>query len=257
MTRVLLIKSSSLGDVVHCLPAVSDLARATPDLTLDWVIEDELADIARLHPAVNRAIPVRLRHWRRHLLDADTWREFGVFRGRIAGMGYDRIVDAQGLIRSALLARLARGQHCGYDRQSVREPPASLFYDRRYPAAVTLHAVERMRRLMAQSVGYEVPGELDYGVRTATSRPAWLGAQPYIVGLHATARADKAWLEADWTALAVRAAQAGFSVVLPWGGDAERLRSQRIAAAAPPAIVPPRLGYADLASLFAGAAAVV
>jgi heptosyltransferase-1 len=258
LTRVLLIKSSSLGDVVHCLPAVSDLARAVPDLTLDWVIEDQLADIARLHPAVTRAIPVRLRHWRRHLLEPDTWREFGVFRARIAGAPYDRIIDAQGLIRSAMLARLARGQHCGYDRQSVREPPASLFYDRRFPVAVTLHAVERMRRLVAQAIGYDVPAELDYGVRTATSRPEWLGARPYIVCLHATARPDKAWPEARWAELAVRAGKAGFSVVLPFGGEAERQRCGRIAAAAAEtAIVPPRLGFADLASLFAGAAAVV
>ena len=147
LTRVLLIKSSSLGDVIHCLPAVSDLSRQVPDLELDWVIEDQFSDIARLHPAVARAIPVRLRHWRHHLVDVETWREFGVFRARIAAAPYDRIIDAQGLIRSAMLARLARGVHCGYDRHSVREPPASLFYDRKYPAGVTLHfcTAERMR----------------------------------------------------------------------------------------------------------------
>jgi heptosyltransferase-1 len=257
LTRVLLIKSSSLGDVIHCLPAVSDLSRQIADLSLDWVIEDSLADIARLHPAVTRVIPVRLRHWRRHLLAGDTWREFGEFRSQVGGVRYDRIIDAQGLIRSAMLARLARGVHCGYDAQSVREPPASLFYDRKYPASVTLHAVERMRRLAAQAMGYEAPAELDYGVRTTTVRPDWLGGQRYLAGLHATARADKTWAEEHWIELARRAAGEGLSILLPWGNESERQRSRRIAEAAPSAVVPPALGFADLAALLAGAAAVV
>ena len=257
MTRVLLIKTSSLGDVIHCLPAVSDMARRVPDLTLDWVIEDSLADIAWLHPAVTHAIPVRLRSWRRRLLSSDTWREFGVFRSRIGASAYDRVIDAQGLIRSAMLARLAKGLHCGYDRRSVREPPASLFYDRRYPAGVTLHAVERMRRLVAQSMGYEVPAELGYGVKTATPPQAWLGDKLYLVALHATARPDKAWAEAHWTDLARLAFGQGLSLVLPWGSEDERHRAERIAAASPAAVVPPSLGLADLATLLAGAAAVV
>lgn len=258
MTRVLLIKSSSLGDVIHCLPAVTDLARQIPDLSLDWVIEDSLAEIARLHPAVTGVIPVKLRHWRRHLLAADTLREFGVFRSRIGGPRYDRIIDAQGLIRSAMLARLAKGLHCGYDANSVREPPASLFYDRKYAAGVTLHAVERIRRLVAQAMGYAVPVELDYGVRTASARPAWLTATPYLVGLHSTARADKTWAEHLWAELARRAAGEGLQVVLPWGSEDERQRALRIAGAAPAAaLVSPALGLTELAAVLAGAAAVV
>jgi heptosyltransferase-1 len=257
LTRVLLIKSSSLGDVIHCLPAVSDLSRQIPDLSLDWVIEDSLADIARLHPAVNRVIPVRLRYWRRHLLVADTWREFGVFRSRVGGARYDRVIDAQGLIRSAMLARLAKGLHCGYDARSVREPPASLFYDRKYTAGVTLHAVERMRRLVAQAMGYDVPSELDYGVRTAGARPEWLTSKAYLVGLHATARADKAWAEEYWIELVRRAASQGLGVVLPWGSEAERQRARRIAEVSPMAVVPPALGLSDVAALLAGAAGVV
>jgi len=257
LTRVLLIKTSSLGDVIHCLPAVSDMARATPDLVLDWAIEEQLAEIARLHPAVDRAIPVRLRSWRRRPLAGDTWTEFGAFRHAVRQKRYDRIIDAQGLIRSALLARLARGPHCGYDRKSVREPPASLFYDRKFAASVTIHAAERMRRLAAQAMGYETPAELDYGLRIAGERPDWLGARPYLVGLHATARPDKTWAEDAWRDLVGRAAARGVDVVLPWGAEPERQRSKRIAAAAPSGIIPPPLGFRHMASLLAGAAAVV
>jgi heptosyltransferase-1 len=257
VTRVLLIKTSSLGDVIHCLPAVSDIARATPDLTLDWVIEEQLGEIARMHPAVDRAIPVRLRSWRRRLFAEDTWREFDAFRHAIAQRRYDRIIDAQGLIRSALLARLAKGPHCGYDRKSVREPPASFFYDRKYPAGVTLHAAERMRRLAAQAMGYEAPAEIDYGLRVAGERAPWLTAERYVVCLHATARHDKSWGEANWIALAQAAAQQGYAVVAPWGSDRERQRANRIAEAAPDGVVPPRLGFREMGELLAGAAAVV
>ena len=233
LTRVLLIKTSSLGDVIHCLPAVSDMVREVPDLTLDWVIEEQLAEIARLHPAVDRAIPVRLRSWRRRLFDSDTWTEFGAFRHAISQKRYDRIIDAQGLIRSALLARLAAGPHCGYDRKSVREPPASLFYDRKFEVSVTIHAVERMRRLAAQAMGYEPPTEIDYGLDVVGERPQWLTADRYIVGLHATARADKTWPEERLARARGASRAAGLALVLPWGSENERQRSERIAVGRP------------------------
>jgi heptosyltransferase I len=256
LTRVLLVKTSSLGDVIHCLPAVSDMAAQVKDLRLDWVVEEEFAEIPRLHPAVERAVPVRLRSWRRRLLDLSAWSELSDFRGSIRVNRYDRVIDAQGLIRSAVLARLARGRHCGYNRRSVREPLAAWFYDKRYKVGVTLHAAERMRRLAAAAMGYALPAEQDYGLN-AEPRPIEDVAVPYIVGLHGTARPDKAWAEDAWAALIKRAGEAGFTVVLPAGGDRERRRANRIAETAPGVVVPARLGYADLAALFAGAAAVV
>jgi heptosyltransferase-1 len=254
LTRVLLIKTSSLGDVIHCLPAVSDMARQVENLELDWVIEHDLADVARLHPAARRIIPVRQRRWRRHPFAADTWGDFAAFRRAIRERPYDRVVDAQGLMRTALLARLAPGPHCGYDHRSVREPLASFFYDRRFPVSVTIHAAERMRRLTAQALGYRLPVELDYGL-AVSSAPGASDAQPYLVALHATARPDKAWAEASWVELTRRATSTGLRVVLPWGGEAERAASARIAAAG--GTVPERLGFAELAAMFAGAAAVV
>ena len=256
MTRVLLIKTSSLGDVIHCLPAVSDMARATPALELDWLIEAPLAEIAGLHRAVSRVIPTRQRAWRTAPFAAETRREFGAMRAAIARARYDRVIDAQGLIRTAVLSRFAPGPHCGYDVRSVREPPASFFYDRRFKVSVTLHAVERMRSLCAQALGYALPTELDYGMGIDWARPAWLPSGRYLVGLHATARQDKTWAEDAWIELARRAAGRGLALVLPWGDDAERARAERIAAAAPGAIAPPRLSFRELAALFAAADAV-
>ena len=256
MTRVLLIKTSSLGDVVHCLPAVTDLASAEPGLFLDWMVEESLAEIPRLHPAVSRVVGTRQRVWRRHPFARETRREFSAMQAAIREAPYDRVIDAQGLIRTAALSRLAKGPHCGYDARSVREPPASLFYDRRFAVSVTIHAVERMRRLVAQALGYSLAEELDYGLRIDDKRPAWLRDGPYIVGLHGTARADKAWAEDEWIELARRAAAVGSPLVLLWGDEVERERSARIAAAASGSIVPPRLSFTDIAALFADAAAV-
>jgi len=252
----LLVKTSSLGDVIHCLPAVTDMAKAKPDLVLDWMVEESLAEIPRLHPAVGRIVGTRQRVWRRHPFDGETRREFGAMCAVIREAPYDRVIDAQGLIRTALLSRLALGPHCGYDANSVREPPASLLYDRRFAVSVTIHAIERMRRLVAEAVGYDLPQELDYGLRVEARRPTWLGEGPYVVGVHATARPDKAWSEDRWIELARRSAQAGIPIVLLWGDEVERERSARIAAAAAGSVVPPRLGFADIAALSAGAAAV-
>ena len=188
---------------------------------------------------------------------AATRREKAELRRSLRSAGYDRVIDAQGLIRSAWLGRLAGAPLCGYDIRSIREPLASLWYDRRFPVSVTAHAAERMRRLAAQAMGYAPPPEADYGLTAEAIRPAWLPDGRYFVALHATARPDKAWDEGRWIALARRAAEAGLTVVAPWGSPAERERSERIAAAAPGAIAPPRLSYTELAGVLAGAAAVV
>jgi heptosyltransferase-1 len=253
----LLVKTSSLGDVIHCLPAVSDIVRNTPHVKLHWLVEAPFAEICALHPGVSRVIPMRLRQWRKAPFAEGTRTEVTAFVKEIRRARYDRVIDAQGLIRTAALAHLARGPICGYDAVSVREPPAAMLYARRYPVSVTIHAVERMRSLAAQSLGYALPDELDYGVDVEPGERPWPAADRYIVGLHATARPDKRWPEAAWVELAQRAAAQGLAVVLPWGDDGERARSERIAAAAANAVTPPKLGFGEMARLLAGAAAVV
>ncbi len=257
MTRVLLVRTSSLGDVVGGLPVATDMARTVEGLELHWMVEDTLAELPRLHPAVSRVIPVRTRAWRRAPFGAETRREFGEFRRAVREAAYDRVIDVQGLMRSAWLASFARGPHCGYDRRSVREPLATLFYDRRYPVSVTIHSVERMRRLAAQALGYEVPAQPHYGLAADLPRPPWLGPEPYLVALHATARPEKLWEEANWVELGRRAAAEGLCVVFPWGAADEEERAVRLAAAIPGARPAPRLGLTEAAAMLAGAAVVV
>lgn len=256
MPNILLIKTSSLGDVVHNLPVVSDIRARFPSARIDWVVEEAYRDIVGMHPGVRRAIPVALRRWRGNVLKPAHWREFGQFRHALAGMRYDCVIDTQGLIKSALLARAASGTRHGYAGSSAREPLAAKFYDVVHVVSRDLHAVVRNRRLAALVLGYELPATLDYGI-TVPSGVGPIEPGPYCVLLHATSRAGKLWPEPAWERLGGELARQGYALMLPWGDAAERARSERIALALPTAVVPPALGILGMAGLLAGAQAVI
>lgn len=255
--RILLVKTSSLGDVIHNLPVVSDIRRHLPQATIDWCVEESCAAIPRLHPGVADIIPVALRRWRKALFSAQTWRELGAFRARIGAADYDAVVDTQGLVKSALLAGRARGPLCGYAPDSAREPLAARFYDRRFSVAKDLHAVVRNRQLAAAALGYELGGEPDYGIAAPAVTFDWLPPAPYVVFLSATSRDDKLWPEAHWIALGQALQAHGLNAVLPAGNAVERARASRLAAAIPHAIAAPPLAIDQLAALLAGARGVV
>jgi len=256
MPTILIVKTSSLGDVVHCLPAVSDIVRHLPGARVEWLVEDAFAAIPPMHPAVTRTIPCAVRRWRRSPLAAGTREGVARLRQELAARPYDAIVDAQGLLKSALLARLASGPRFGLDWKSSREPLA-LFYDRVFSIPRALHAVERNRRLCAAALGYALEGPPDYGIAAPPFAAPWVPAGPYAVLLHGTSRDDKLWPEERWVELGMRLAAEGTAAVLVWGSAAEHERARRLAAAIPNACVAPRAGIDALAGLLAGARAVV
>ena len=255
MNQVVLIKMTSLGDVVHALPAVSDARRAGLH-ALDWVIEHPFVAIPRMHPAVQQAISVDMRNWRKAPWRRDVRTEIGTFMGELRRERYDAVIDAQGLIKSALVARCARGPRYGLDWHSAREP-LGLFYDKTFRIPWTLHAVERNRLLVARSLGYTVPAQLDYGISAAPRRFAWLSDAPYAMLLHATSDERKLWREADWIAVGAHLEQSGLHCVLPAGSAHERARSERIARGLRRAIAAPALVLDELAALCAGAGMVI
>jgi len=256
MPNILLIKTSSLGDVVHNLPVVSDIRARFPRARIDWVVEEAYCDVVGMHSGVHRAIPVALRRWRANVFKLLHWREFGQFRHALSGMRYDHIIDTQGLIKSALLARAASGERHGYAGSSAREPLAARFYDVTHVVPRDLHAITRNRRLAALALGYTPPPGLDYGIKapagTVTSDP-----RPYCVLLHATSRVDKLWPERSWERLGLELSQQGYAVILPWGDSSEHARAERIARALPCAVVPPALDILGLARMLADAKAVI
>jgi len=250
MPRILFVKTSSLGDVVHNCPAVSDAARALPGAQIDWVVEEPFAPVAAMHSSVRRVIPVAVRRWRGAAWNPSVWREIRDFRRAVGAERYDAIVDTQSLLKSALIAACAQGPRHGLDAASAREPLAARFYNHQHAVPRDLHAVERNRRLAAAALGYAVPASLDYGLRPPRSVD---GARPAVL-LTMTSRDDKLWPETSWIELG-RAL--GAPAVLPWGSERERLRVERIAQALPEARVPPRMAIDELAGLFAGARAVI
>ncbi len=258
--KILFVKTSSLGDVVHHCPAVSDAARAFPGAQIDWVVEEPFAAVAALHRAVRRVIPVALRRWRGSPWRASVWGEIGAFRRALRSERYDRVIDTQGLAKSALIARLARGERHGYDATSAREPFAARCYDVRHTVSRTLHAVARNRLLSGAALGH-VPAEAcDYGLVAPRQTPLpelSAARSDYAVLLTMTSRADKLWAEENWIELAHALAAHGRAVVLPWGSDAERARCERIARASKGALVPRRLTLVELAALLQGARAAI
>ncbi|HCE5831551.1 lipopolysaccharide heptosyltransferase I [Pseudomonas aeruginosa] len=256
--RVLLVKTSSLGDVIHTLPALTDAARAIPCIQFDWVVEEGFAEIPAWHPAVARVIPVAIRRWRKNLWQTLRNGEWRRFKQRLKEVDYDLVIDAQGLLKSAWLTRyVGKTPVAGLDRDSAREPLASRFYRRAYPVAWGQHAVERTRQLFAQALDYPLPESVgDYGLDREQLADAEPGA-PYLVFLHGTTWDTKHWPEAYWRELAERMCERGWSVRLPWGSAAERERAGRLAAGLENAAVLPRLSLAGMAKVLAGARACV
>ena len=253
---ILLIKTSSLGDVIHALPAVSDVRSRLADVRVDWTVEEPFAAVPRLHAGVTGVIPVAIRRWRRALGRGRTYGEIAACVRNLRQQRYDAVIDAQGLFKSALIALAARGTRYGYDFRSSREPLA-WFYDRTFRVSWKLHAVERNRLLLARALGYEAPPGCAYGISAVPRRFDWLAADPYAVLLHATSGDYKLWDEANWVALGEALNSSGVGCVLPWGNPGERGRSERIAGKLRAATVPPLLSLDDLAGLFAGARVVV
>lgn len=250
-----MIKTSSLGDVVHALPAVTDAARAIRGLAVDWAVERDFAAIPSWHPAVGRVIPVTLRAWRRRPLAA--WRsgEIAALRAALRHTPYDAVIDAQGLLKSAVLAATARGARHGLDFASVRERAAALAYRHRHAVAKGQHAIARNRALFAAALGYPLPADApDYGLRRDATPPSGLAA-PYVVLLHGTTWATKQWPEPRWRAVAEIARRAGYGVHLPAHGAGERARAEAIAAGL--GTVLPESDVAGAAAAIAGAAGIV
>jgi heptosyltransferase-1 len=250
--RVLIVKTSSLGDLVHALPAVTDAHAARTQVRFDWLSEKAFAEIPAWHPAVERVIPCEMRRWRKNLWLS--WRsgEWRRFRNALRESPYDLVLDAQGLFKSAFLASQARGPVAGH----ARENAAALFYDRSIPVPRNDHAVDRQRDLFAKALGYERPVTApDFGLARALFAKPDL-AQPYVVFLHATTWPTKCWPESYWQQLGRWFMHQGCSVVLPWGNEAERIVAERIATDFG-GVVLPRMNLTAVAGVLAHAQVVV
>lgn len=265
MQRILIVKTSSLGDVIHCLPVVNDILQHAQQVHIDWVVEESFADIPRLHPQVKNVLTVAMRRWRKALFSKNTWQEISEAKHLIQQNQYDAIIDTQGLLKSALIAKQAYGVKHGYDKNSIREPLASWFYDKTYAISYQQHAMTRNRALAAQSLGYSVPETPpDYGISSKKIQNSGsvthmnIGLQDrYILALHGTSRESKLWPTENWVNLGKLLAQKNLNLALPWANEAEFKRANEISAQLDNASVLPKLSIAELASVISDAKAAI
>lgn len=252
--RVLLIKTSSMGDIIHTLPALTDASLAMPSVRFDWVVEEPFAEIPSWHKQVDDVIPVALRRWRKGIFSRATLSDIKQLRSQLKDKKYDLILDAQGLVKSAWLVYLARGVRAGLDFSSAREGLASLAYQRRYTVNFHQHAIHRMRQLCSQALGYALPETPpDFGLQVEKT----VASDPYLVFLHGTTWKSKQWPEVYWQELAELARLAGYRIKMGGGNQAEVERAKRLAAKNPAIDLVPYLSINEMARLLSGAKAAV
>lgn len=257
MLKLLIVKTSSLGDIVHNLPIIADIRAHYPDIEIDWLVEASFADIPKLHPAVNHVIPVSFRRWRKSLLSKQTWQEITTLRQQLSFRHYDIVLDTQSLVKSALFTLFTHGNKHGFDSDSAREPLASVFYNTKHQVSRSQQAVALNRALAAKAFNYEMPATApDYGIK-AQSLTNLVPPGPYVMGLHGTSRDSKLWPVDHWIKLGELLSKQRFELILPWGSEAEHIRAHKIALKLPNAIVLPKLSIALLATLLSQAKAAI
>lgn len=267
--RILIVKMSSMGDVVHAQPLASDLRAALPSAQIVWVVERSFASICRLNPTVDEVLPIAWRRWRKRLFAADTHAEMADFHHLLTAQPFDLVLDCQGLIKSALVARIAPARlRVGPAWAFAREPLASLAYGRRAVVPRDWHVVRRNRAIGAAACGYDIDTPPRFGLSVApmhASEAPWMPSGRHALLVTGASRDEKLWPETHWVRTAVRLQQAGLSLIWFWGSDTERVRAERLARLAAESAgdratgqsVPPFLSVHDAARVIAGASVVV
>lgn len=252
--RILLVRVSSLGDVVHNMPIVADIHRHFPDAQIDWVVEENYAGLVRLNRGVRKVIPFALRRWRKSLFARETRAEIKAFRAALREEQYDWVFDTQGLLKTGIIMGMARkapaGKKVGMangSEGSGYEGISRLFHDVSIPTPPRTHAVDRGRIVVSQAMGFPLDAPADFGLRGAAieEAPSWLPRQPYALFLHATARDAKKWAPKNWIETGRELLERGILVLLPWGSEAEKRDAEALVAALPNARLLPRLSMPD------------
>ncbi|OYY21180.1 MULTISPECIES: lipopolysaccharide heptosyltransferase I [unclassified Polynucleobacter] len=275
--KILLVKLSSLGDVLHNLPIVWDLRARLPDAQIDWVVEEGYVHL--LEPllsregfrGIDRIIPFGLRRWKKNLFRLATWKEFFVFKKTLQSTTYDVLIETQGLLKSAIVCSLAKKSSTAViaglanaTEFSGYEPLARSFYNQSVQVPTQCHAVDRSRWIMCSALDWPL---LDRAIAPQFYPPKWVAGiskssvdglhMPYILCFHSTAREAKRWANGHWVALGKDLSARGYQLVFPWGNAAEKFVSQLLAAQIPNALVPPAFSIEEAFSVITGAALTV
>jgi heptosyltransferase-1 len=250
--RILIVRVSSLGDIVHTFPMVSDIVKHCPNAKIDWLVEEAYVDLVRLHPGVGRIIPVALRRWRKQLFQAKTYREMRDFYHALRQENYDVILDPQGLIKTGFLMYLAKtalkGKRVGLANATLGsgyEGVSRIFHTMSVSVDVYTPAVERSRRVAGAALSYVFSDQICFALKAPSLLLEFLPKEPYAVFFFATARLSKQWRDDSWVELAKMLHQKGMVVLLPWGSEKEKVQAYQLKAKIPNASVLPKLSMLE------------
>ena len=257
--RVLLIKMSSMGDILHILPALTDARQAIPNIEFDWVVEEAFAEIPAWHPTVKQIIPIAWRRWRKRFFTLFFNPEWKNFRKLLRQKKYDYVIDAQGLIKSAIVTKMTRGLRCGYDRKSIREPLASMAYEKTFAVKKSQHALLRIRELFAKTLNYNFNADdVNYGISTAFTQDINpISLEHYTVFIPNTSQAQKRWPISSWQGLLSKMQTTKQHVVIPAGYAHEQPLIQQIAADFDNVTILPKGSLTQMAVMLAHSQAIV
>lgn len=258
--RILIVKISSMGDIIHNLPILSDIHLHFPDAKIDWVVEENFVDILKLHPKIDNIIPIAFRRWRKTPFSPQTKFEFKAFLAELKAQNYDYIIDTQTLLKSVFIACLANGKRYGQGPKTAREWLAGFFYNHRFSVSRDQHAVDQNRQLTALALNYKIPTNApDYGLirEDLASQIKMSLPEKYVLAFHTTSRDGKLWPMGNWVSLGILLAKQGITLCLPWSNKKEQNKAEIIATHVPNAIVLPPSNLTTLAQITAGAAAAV
>lgn len=259
--RVLIIKLTSMGDLMHALPALTDAANAIPGIEFDWVVDQAFAEVPLWHPNVRRVIKTAHRRWRKQVRQSLRNGELSAFYHDLNADAYDAIIDLQGNMKSAAVCLLRKGKAHGMDKTSCRERPAHWAYKYQHFVDPKLHAVERMRVLMAEALGYKKPDTTaQYNIDLSGYAVPQLDfelPERYLMFVHNASWLTKLWPLQAWQALVKKAEAAGYSILIPSGSDEEYERGKQIAAVSDHAFAMPRLALNAVAALMSRAQGAV
>lgn len=230
MKKILVVRMSALGDIIHGMPAVTDIHRRWPDAVIDMAVDERFVEIPQQHRNIRRVISIPLKRLKRRIGSPASWHELRSVIRDLRQEHYDVVIDLHGLWKSALIARMARADvRVGFHVSQCAERAAAWFYDRHFLPGAIPSRVQWQRDLAAFATGSDAAGAPDYGLRVPPA-PAALEQRPRVVFFHSVSRDDRCWPEERWIELGRALAQAGYYIELPWGSDAERQRAQRLCA---------------------------
>lgn len=262
--RILIVRVSSLGDVVHNMPVLADIHRHYPDAIIDWVVEESYVGLVRLNKHVNEVIPFALRRWKKNFFSSSVRKEFSLFLNQLRSRSYDYVFDTQGLIKTGLVMGFAnvtkKGKKIGLAHKtdgSGYESLSRIFHDKSISVEKHIHVVQRGREIVAKALGYTIDTPPDFGLNVPDEHPDWLPSEPYAVFFHGTSRDSKKWPRQNWIEIGQLLEKSGFGILLPWGSAQEFDEATSLAASLPNAKVLPRLSITDAALLTGKASFVV